>query len=291
MKVCHSDSADVFANLALEDLLLDGADDFAPILLLYVDKPCVVIGKNQVPWRECATVRLRADGVPLARRISGGGTVYHDEGNLNYSFIVPRNSYSQDEIFATILRALDSLGIEAHAGANNGLFIGERKFSGTAFCYRRRHVLHHGTLLVSTDLDKLRRYCAPALPQISTRAIASKPASVMNLSEVRTDLDAEILSDAILSEIPNEVLFVPDPAPIQKRASELRAWEFLWGHSPAFEIQIGAATLRIEHGHIAAAPFPELRGLPFDRGALREKLPIIGKEAADFFQSLEMLEF
>jgi lipoate-protein ligase A len=292
MRLLRSDSHDPYFNLALENILLDRGDEIAPVLVLYANNPCVVIGKNQVPWRECATGRMRADGIPLVRRISGGGTVFHDAGNLNYSFILPRDSYRQDEVFATVLRALKSLGLDAHVGANNGLFLGDRKFSGSAFCYRRQHVLHHGTLLVNTDLEKLRACCRAALPQIVTRAISSKPASVVNLREARPDLTTELLAEAIIRESNANIPADADGARVEERAAELRAWEFLWGHTPQFELQVGRFNLRVEQGLIASSEIPDFIGARFDREGLRRaNFPNIGTHAQSFFQSLEELDF
>ena len=273
-------------------MLLDHGAEVAPLLLLYVNKPCVVIGKNQVPWRECATGRLRADGVPMARRVSGGGTVFHDKGNLNYSFILPRDTYEQDEVFALVLRALKSLGIEAQLGANNGLFVGDRKCSGSAFCYRRQHVLHHGTLLVHTDLDALRRYCAPALPQIETRAIASKPASVLNLRDLRADLETGIVADAIIHAAGGKTSVRVLPAKYAAKVAEMRAWDFLWGHTPNFRFPISDFRFEVERGRIVACEVPEFIGQPFDCDALLAcKVPETGSRAAALFQALEGLDF
>lgn len=292
MKVCCPSSCDVFENLALEDVLLDRAAEFAPLLLIYVNDPCVVIGKNQVPWRECATGRLRDDGVPVARRISGGGTVFHDAGNLNYSFILPRDGYRQENFFKIILAALAELEIRAAVGPHNGLFSGERKFSGTAFCYRRQHVLHHGTLLVNADLDRLRRYCTPALPQIATKAIASRPASVVNLRELRSDLTIEMLADAIIREAEATVALKIDRSIVKPRADELRAWDFVWGHTPRFDVEIGGCRMQVDRGVIAQSDIAGLVGARFDRESLlRGKSPMIGDNAAAFFQALEKLDF
>lgn len=292
MRLLRSESHDPHFNLALEDMLLDRGDEVAPLLLFYANNPCVVIGKNQVPWRECATGRMRAEGIPMARRISGGGTVFHDEGNLNYSFILPRDAYRQAEVFAEVLRALKSLGIDAQIGANNGLFVGERKFSGSAFCYRRQHVLHHGTLLVNTDLDALRTYCRSALPEIATKAISSKPASVLNLRDVRSDLSVDQLAGAIAEEAGASGEIPVDRGSVERRAAELRSWDFLWGHTPRFEIQIAGFRLHVERGVIASSSLQELTGIRFDRERLdRRNFPMIGSSAGAFFQALEVLDF
>lgn len=269
MHLYYSVSRDPFFHLALEDWLLDNGADLAPALVFSVNQPCIVVGKNQVAWRECQTAALRADGIPVARRITGGGTVYHDEGNLNYSFILPREDYKPDTVFGIVRRGLASLGIGAELDEHNGLFLDGRKFSGSAFCYRRGYVLHHGTLLINANLDRLRRYCVPALPDIATKAIPSRPSSVVNLREFRPDLVNERVAEAITTEaIP--VLGQPRPMfyarqDVLERAAQLGTWDWIWGHGPAFEVTFDTTQFRIENGRIAGAQDVRFHNLPFVR--------------------------
>lgn len=295
MRCFRSESDDPFLHLAWEDVLLDCAETVAPALLLFANRPCVVIGKNQVPWRECATAALRASRTPLARRISGGGTVYHDRGNLNYAFLLPRDTYRQEDVFEIILTALLSLGIKASVGDHNGLFADGRKFSGTAFCYRRQHVLHHGTLLVDTDLDRLRAACVPALPQIETKAISSRPASVVNLRELLPSLTVDALGRTLASAAGTTTLERADLTPYAARADEMRRDEWTYGLTPRFDVMFGGCTLSVDQGHVADVSEPAAAGLigcPFDRDALlAQKSSNVWKDAAGFFQSLENTPF
>lgn len=272
MHLYYSVSRDPFFHLALEDWLLDHGDDIAPALIFSVNQPCVIVGKNQVPWRECATAALRADGVPVARRMSGGGTVYHDEGNLNYSLILPREFYRSEEVFTLLQAAFATLDIKAEVGPHNGLFCDGRKFSGSAFCYRRGYVLHHGTLLVAADLDRLRRYCEPSLPALETKAIPSRPASVLNLRELKPSLVNENIAEAIT------LAFIPElgqPRPlfyerqsVLDRAAAIGTWDWIWGHGPAFEAVFGETRFRIENGRIVGAQDERFNNMPFVRDYL-----------------------
>lgn len=193
MLIIESQSLDVYRNLAVEEYLMDQVVDRGPVLFLWRSECAVVMGKNQNPWIECRLDLMRDEGVPLARRISGGGTVYHDAGNLNYSVIVDRTKYREDQAFEMVLQALKTFGIDAERTGKSNLSVGGRKFSGNAFCFRKGRVLHHGTLLLDTRLDRLDRYLGSMFDQIETRAIPSVPAKVMNIG-----LGTEELSLALM---------------------------------------------------------------------------------------------
>jgi lipoate-protein ligase A len=203
MLIVQLKSRDVYRNLAMEEWLLDHAQGRGPILFLCVNDPCVVIGKNQNPWRECRLSRMKEEGVPLARRISGGGAVYHDPGNLNVGIIVPRTEYIEQKQYDLIFQTLETFGIHASRVGKNSLAVGGKKISGQAFCFRGQHVLHHGTLLVDADLKRLGRYLGPDVEGIETRAVASVPAKVMNLSQAAS-LTVETLSSALIDTFKKE---------------------------------------------------------------------------------------
>jgi lipoate-protein ligase A len=144
---------------------------------------------------------MEKEGVPLARRISGGGAVYHDPGNLNVSVMVPRTEYAEQKQYDLIFQTLEATALRHRMIAKLGktsLAVDGLKFSGQAFCHRRECTLHHGTLLVDTDLDRLGRYLGPELEGIETRAIASVPAKVANLSQFAPELTVETLSAALI---------------------------------------------------------------------------------------------
>ena len=197
MLIVRSESRDVYRNLAVEEWLLDHAPHL-PVLLLYVNDPCVVIGKNQNPWRECRLSLMENEGVKLARRVSGGGAVYHDAGNLNLSIIVPRGEYREEKQYELVFQTLEAFGVKSSKLGKSSLAVDGKKFSGQAFCHRRDRTLHHGTLLVDTDLTRLGRYLGPELDDIETRAIASVPSEVMNLSAAAPGLTVERLSAALV---------------------------------------------------------------------------------------------
>lgn len=195
MKVLVSSADDIYANLGLEEALLDeGAGAW---LLFTCNADAVVLGRNQNPWREVRMAALAESGLRLARRISGGGTVYHDRGNLNYSLVLPRGDYQRDRVIASLQAGLQRCGIAAEPSGAHSLVAAGRKFSGTAFCYRRSRVLHHGTLLVRADLGRLASVLGCSLPGIETRATPSVPAAVVNLAELVPHLTFSQLQSAL----------------------------------------------------------------------------------------------
>ncbi len=236
MRLIISSSADVYENLAAEEALLDAAPS-DPVVFIYRNDPAVVLGKNQNPWRECAVSRLETLGVKLARRISGGGTVYHDRGNLNVACILPRERYRRDDVLQRYIDGLARAGVTAEIAGGTSLAVAGRKVSGNAFCFRRDHVLHHGTLLWEADLEALRAALVPDLPEIETRAVASNPMPVVNLSDLLPNHTMETLSHALVAALAmawgpavrDDAL--PDPG---DRVARLKSWEWIFGATPDF---------------------------------------------------------
>jgi lipoate-protein ligase A len=203
MLIVQSKSTDVYRNLAVEEWLLGHAPQL-PVLFLYVNDPCVVIGKNQNPWRECRLSLMEEEGIPLARRISGGGTVYHDPGNLNVSVMISRREYSEQKQYDLIFQATALRHMDLSILGKNSLGVDGLKFSGQAFCHRRDRTLHHGTILVNADLARLGRYLGPEVEGIETKAVASVPAEVANLSQFVPELTVESLSAALIDRFEAE---------------------------------------------------------------------------------------
>ena len=179
-------SFDPYHNLAIEETLLKTCRGFR-ILYLWQNDRTVVIGRNQIAEAECSLDKMKEDGITLARRMSGGGAVYHDLGNLNFTFIAPRGMLSIDENFGIISEAVGSFGIKTCRTGNNDLGIDPEgmKFSGSAFFQsgpdEDSPCFHHGTILCSCDIDKLVRYLTPSSEKLERHGVQSVRARVANL--------------------------------------------------------------------------------------------------------------
>ena len=185
MQILISPSLNPAFNLAAEEyLFLHSTEN---VIFLYVNNSCVVLGSNQVLRNELNQEFCRTENIPVLRRMSGGGTVFHDTGNLNYSFITQGNGRPADMTGAflqPVVAALSEMGIEATIGRRKDLWLdGKYKISGTASHISRGRELHHGTLLFDADLQKLQKALAADKPDHNLRGTASVPSPVMNIRE------------------------------------------------------------------------------------------------------------
>ena len=184
MKFIRLRTTDPYYNLAVEEYLFSHTDD--EVFMLWQNDPVVVVGRNQNVYAEVRTELLRKWGIRLARRITGGGAVYHDRGNLNYTYIARGGEEEID--FATfsapIVEALGSLGVTATLSGRNDLLVNGKKISGNAQHRVGDRVLHHGTLLYDSDLSILSSVLRADPEKLSAKSIRSVSSRVMNLCEV-----------------------------------------------------------------------------------------------------------
>lgn len=194
--LCESPAFDPYYNLALEQQLLESVED-ACILYLWQNENTVVIGKNQNPWKECRIALLEQEGGRLARRLSGGGAVFHDLGNLNFTFLMPQRDYDLDRQLTVIQNAATSLGIPTERSGRNDILADGRKFSGNAFYKNGKQAYHHGTLLVDLDMEKLSRYLSPSKAKLSAKGVDSVRSRVGNLRELNGEITVGMLKNAL----------------------------------------------------------------------------------------------
>jgi lipoate-protein ligase A len=251
---------DPVANLAVEEALLErgAGSEF----LAYVNDPCVVVGRNQNPWAE---VSPRC-ALPVLRRVSGGGTVYHDHGNLNWSFILPRSVHDQCAELEAIASALRRLGLRAETGPRGGLFAlvdgGMRlKISGTARRLTAGRVIHHGTLLVDADLAALAASLG-GMETLDSRALPSVPSMAANLSTLVPGLGVDdlvsLLCESLGAGCPASATEAADPSIARAAAVRLASWEWTWGSTPAFSVAVPGpreAVMEVRTGFVS-----EVRG-------------------------------
>ncbi|OPZ63106.1 MAG: Lipoate-protein ligase A [Firmicutes bacterium ADurb.Bin506] len=245
-RIVCSTGHNVWRNLALEEHLINQADPREPILYLWRNSPAVVIGRHQNPWVESCPDLIDREGVLLARRSSGGGAVYHDLGNLCFTFLTSRASYDLRRQTLLVLETLRSLGIDAQLSERNDLLVAGKKVSGNASWLGRTIACHHGTLLVDSDLARLARYLQASTAGISTKATESVRFPVANLADARPGLTADIVATALISAFtathgtgPEQVERIdPDTlSELDERAARHASWEWRFGKTPRFEME------------------------------------------------------
>ena len=241
----ESVSNDPHHNLAVEQHLLETVAADQCILYLWQNQNTVVIGRNQNPWKECRTTLLSEEGGHLARRLSGGGAVFHDLGNLNFTFLMPQPDYDLDRQLSVIQKAVSSLGIPTERSGRNDILAQGRKFSGNAFYKNGSQAYHHGTLLVDADKEKMGRYLNPSKAKLQSKGVDSVRSRVVNLKELNPDITIGALKKALteafaevygcdVSTIDDTQL---DAARIAALTDHNRSWDWNFGRKLPFTFE------------------------------------------------------
>jgi len=176
---------------------MDTLPEDTAILYLWQNAHTIVIGRNQNPWYECKVEEFLRSGGRIARRMSGGGAVYHDLGNLNFTFILPKAEFDVLKQLSIISMALSSFGIPSELSGRNDLQTNGRKFSGNAFYKAGHSAYHHGTILLNTNMDWMTHYLTVDQKKLENRGVKSVPARVVNLKALNPDLTLADLQSAI----------------------------------------------------------------------------------------------
>lgn len=249
LKVFLSDSFNPHLNLATEEWIFHNLDPSQQILFLWRNEETVVIGRNQNPWSECNLAQMKNDKVHLARRTTGGGAVFHDLGNTNFTFLSPKESYKRDNNVQVIFDALKNFGITGEASGRNDLLIpfhdGPRKFSGSAYREKKDRAFHHGTLLLHTDLTRLGNYLTPNPKKLQAKGKESVRARVANLNEVSANIKHDQIVETMvasfekfygaIAEIESLTMeslkLIPE---LKAQYDSLSSWEWLYGNTLEF---------------------------------------------------------
>lgn len=266
-EILESVSHDPWLNLAVEEFLLNRVKPGSMTLYLWQNENTVVIGRNQNAWRECRTELLESEGVRLARRLSGGGAVYHDLGNCNFTFLAKPKAYDFERQVKVLIEAFRLLGIQASFGGRNDITVEGRKVSGNAFYRNRNGRFQHGTILVSVDMERLSRYLSPSTAKLVAKGVVSVRSRVVNLSEINPGIGVgevkEALRHAFQEEFGRAEILDAEAVSAEPAVGRLRekyaSREWVYGKSPDFdvlfehrfdwgEVQIG---LKVKNGKVA----------------------------------------
>ena len=240
--IYNAQGTDPHENLAAEKVLMDAMQPGEAMLYLWQNLNTVVIGKNQNAWLECRTSLLEEEGGKLSRRLSGGGAVYHDLGNLNFTFVMCKEDYDLDKQVRVIQQACALAGIRAEKSGRNDLLADGRKFSGNAFYQDKVHAYHHGTLMVDVDKDKLGRYLSPPKAKLEAKGVASVRSRVVNLKELAPDMTIAQMRENMVQAFQDVYGFTAEEfilddamkAEIQQLKDLYSSWDYLYGAPLSF---------------------------------------------------------
>lgn len=197
-KYICSENTSPYYNLALERSLFDFVDEDTVILYLWQNSHTIVIGKNQNAYAECKVDEFIKDGGTLARRPSGGGAVYHDLGNLNFS-IICKESIAKEHTYQRIVKeTLRIFGIVSEFNGRNDLTVDDKKFSGNAFYVKDDVLCQHGTILINSDFKELSKYLTPDISKLERNHVKSVESRVVNLSEISDKITVESMKEAMI---------------------------------------------------------------------------------------------
>jgi lipoate---protein ligase len=251
-------------NLAIEEYALKNLDINETYLLFYINKPSIIIGKNQNTIEEINTEYVEENGITVVRRLSGGGAVYHDLGNLNFSFITKDDGesfHNFKKFTEPVIQALKKLGVNAELSGRNDIEVDGRKISGNAQFSTRGRMFSHGTLMLDSEIDHVVSALRVKKDKIESKGIKSIRSRVANISEflkekVTVEEFRQLLLTNIfdgLDEIPEYVLTEEDWEKIhQLSENRYQTWEWNYGKSPKFNLHhsnrfpIGSIDVRLE---------------------------------------------
>lgn len=277
LSVVATRETEPYRNLALEEALLFAVEPEECFLYLWQNRKTVVIGRNQNAYAECRADALSGDGGFVARRLSGGGAVFHDLGNLNFTFLVRAEDYDVSRQLDVLLEALSSLGLTAEKSGRNDVTVEGKKVSGNAFYQTGDRCCHHGTVLIRTDREALSRYLTVSPKKLSAKGVASVQARVGNLCDFLPAVTLEQVRTSLCQGAGRVYGLSPEvretdwarascccrstPEELSRRRERFASWDWNFGRNIPFTWERshrfvwGEITLRLclEQGKVAKA--------------------------------------
>lgn len=244
-----SPSVDPYFNLALEQYVFDTMDHQESYFMLWHNDNAIIIGKHQNTIQEINTDFVKQKDIKVVRRLSGGGAVYHDLGNINFTFIVPaKNNYSEfnfADFCRPVVETLKTVGADAQISGRNDMTIGGKKFSGNSQYAKKGKVMHHGTIMYDSNLDVVTDSLKVSGDKIQSKGVSSIRDRVTNIKPHMTeDISIEEFKQRLVEnifdgeEVKQYFLTEKDMAEINKIRDERYAtWEWNYGFSPQYSIQ------------------------------------------------------
>jgi len=238
MILYKNENTDPYFNLACEEYLLEHETD---VIMLWRNEPSVIIGRNQNAYAELNLEYIKANNIKAVRRLTGGGAVFHDLGNVNFTFITPKKENILNFKYYTqpIISALNKLGINAELAGRNDIEVNGFKISGNAQCCHNDKILHHGTLLFNADLTNLAGSLNVDEEKIKSKGIKSVRSRVANIQELfDREIDVLEFKSFIESCFDAEVRELPNVNEIQKLADDkYSTWEWNFGESKEYNFK------------------------------------------------------
>ncbi len=240
MIIIRNNCTDPYFNLAAEQYLLDNCDE--DVFMLWRNDKTVVIGNNQNAYAELDREYADTHGISVSRRLTGGGAVFHDLGNVNFSVIIPSDGKGIDfkKYTYPIIEALGKLGLCAELSGRNDILIDGKKVSGNAQCVRNGKVLHHGTLLYSADLSEVAAVLKVDPAKLQSKGIKSVKSRVANIKDLLdTDMDVTQFMDKLESSFTGEKCCFTEAqtkAITKLRNEKFATWEWIWGRSKEYTL-------------------------------------------------------
>ncbi len=316
-------SNDPYLNMATEEYVLTTLSEAEDCFMLWQNSPAIIIGRHQNAWEEVDTAYVKANNIAVVRRLTGGGAVYHDLGNINFTFVVRDHGAGFDfaRFARPIVQALHQLGVKAEASGRNDILIAGRKFSGNSEYRHGDRLLHHGTLLFNSDLGVLGQALRVKPQKIASKGVKSVRSRVTNIADhLSQPISQQEFRNAVMkavaaefgAELHDYYLTPEDLAAIhQLKANKYATWEWNYGQTPKFNLQRSArfgfgevdVRLHVVNGHIHSCTIygdffsngdisqlaGELQGIPYERQALATTIKGLGLE--HYFPQLTPEEF